>query len=63
MPVDVISFVSPKMPNPWPEAMKMWLTAVDYELITCGITQKLMKFHYILGALTIIKLTELSDVT
>ncbi len=52
MPDDVISAVSPKIPNPWPENMERWLTVVDSQFITRGITQELTKFHHVVGALT-----------
>ncbi len=52
MPDDVISAVSQNIPNPWPENMEMWLTVVDSQFITRGITQELKKFHYVAGALT-----------
>ncbi len=46
------SAVSPKIPNPWPENMDMWLTVVDSQFVTRGVTQELTKFHYVVGALT-----------
>ncbi len=32
--------------------MEMWLTVVDSQFVTRGITQELTKFHYVVGALT-----------
>ncbi len=46
------SAVSPKIPNPWPENMEMWLTVIDSQFAIRGITQELTKFHYIVGALS-----------
>ncbi len=44
--------VSPKIPNPWSENMEMWLTVIDSQFVTRGITQEVTKFHYVVGALT-----------
>ncbi len=52
MSVEVISVVSPKIPNPWSENMDMWLTVVGSQFATRGITGELMKFHHVVGALT-----------
>ncbi len=49
---EAISAVFPKVPNPWPENMDMWLTVIESQYVTRGITQELTKFHYIVGALT-----------
>ncbi len=46
------SAVSPKIANPWPKNMKMWLTVTDSQFVTHGITQELTKFDYFVGALT-----------
>ncbi len=48
----VISAVSRKIPNPWPDNTEMWLTAVHLQFVTPGITQELPTFYYIFGALT-----------
>ncbi len=52
MPGEAILAVSPKIPNPWPENMDMWLTVVDSQFVTRGVTQELTKFHYVVGTLT-----------
>ncbi len=43
---------SPKIPNPWPENMELWLTVIDSNFVTRGITQELTKFHHVVGGLT-----------
>ncbi len=50
--METISAVSPKIPNPWPENMDMWLVVVESQFVTRGITQELTKFHYVVIALT-----------
>ncbi len=46
------SAVSPKIPNPWPKNMKMWLAVIDSQFVTHGITQELTKFYFFVVALT-----------